>query len=308
MRRAFVSTLIELAEQDSRIVLLTGDLGYTVLEPYAERFPDRFWNVGVAEQNMVGLATGMADGGFIPFVYSIATFATLRPFEFLRNGPVLHDLPVRVVGVGGGFEYGHAGPTHFAVEDLGMMRLLPGMTVLVPADSEQARSALRATAGHLGPVYFRIGKDERILPGLAGRFELGRAHEIRAGRDLLFIAAGAVAREALVAADLLASRSVSAGVLVVACLQPSPTDDLALHLRKVPLAISVESHVVNGGLGSLVAEVIAECGLDCRLVRCGVRSRLGGPLGGEDFMHRSHGLAGIDLAGAALEAIPAVAE
>src|ERR687884_1315702 len=105
MRKAFVQALVELAAQDSRILLLTGDLGYMALEPFAERFPGRFFNVGVAEQNLVGLATGLAEAGFVPFLYSIAPFASLRPYEFLRNGPVLHRLPVRVVGVGGGFDY-----------------------------------------------------------------------------------------------------------------------------------------------------------------------------------------------------------
>src|SRR3972149_3095847 len=111
MRIAFTKTLAELAEQDPRILLLTGDLGYMALEPFSERFPDRFFNVGVAEQNMVGLATGLAEAGFIPFLYSIVTFASLRPYEFIRNGPILHRLPVRIAGVGGGFEYGHNGPT-----------------------------------------------------------------------------------------------------------------------------------------------------------------------------------------------------
>src|SRR3954468_1576453 len=121
MRGAFATTLTELAARDRRIVLLTGDLGYMALEPFAEQHPDRFFNVGVAEQNMVGLATGLAEAGFVPFVYSIVTFATLRPYEFIRNGPVLHGLPVRVVGVGGGFEYGHAGPTHHGLEDVGVL-------------------------------------------------------------------------------------------------------------------------------------------------------------------------------------------
>src|SRR5262249_21341178 len=123
MRATFVRTLGELADRDPRILLLTADLGYTVLEPFAERFPDRFFNVGVAEQNMVGLATGLADAGFLPFLYSIATFASLRAYEFVRNGPVFHRLAVRIVGVGGGFEYGPAGPTHHALEDVGVMRI-----------------------------------------------------------------------------------------------------------------------------------------------------------------------------------------
>ena len=112
MRNTFINTLTELAEQDSRIVLLTGDLGFMVLEPFAQKLPRQFFNVGVAEQNMVGIATGMAEAGFIPFVYSIVNFATLRPYEFIRNGPILHQFPVRIVGVGGGIEYGNNGATH----------------------------------------------------------------------------------------------------------------------------------------------------------------------------------------------------
>ncbi|HEY4939313.1 MAG TPA: 1-deoxy-D-xylulose-5-phosphate synthase, partial [Actinomycetota bacterium] len=125
MRRAFVQELAEIAERDARILLITGDLGFSVVEPFADRHPDRFFNAGVAEQNMVGLATGLAESGFIPFVYSIATFAALRPYEFVRNGPVLHNLPVRIVGTGGAFDYGTAGPTHHALEDVGIMRMQP---------------------------------------------------------------------------------------------------------------------------------------------------------------------------------------
>jgi len=122
MRAAFVRTLIEEAERDDRIMLLTGDLGFMALEPFRERFPDRFFNMGVAEQNMIGVATGLADAGYTPFCYSIVPFAVLRPFEFIRNGPVLHGLPVRIIGIGGGFEYGTAGPTHFGLEDIAELK------------------------------------------------------------------------------------------------------------------------------------------------------------------------------------------
>src|SRR5499426_12070 len=167
MRKAFTRTLVELAEADSRIMLLTGDLGYLALEPFIERFPGRFLNAGVAEQNMVGVATGLAEAGFLPFVYSIVTFATLRPYEFIRNGPVLHRLPVRIVGVGGGFEYGPQGTTHHGLEDVAVMRVQPGMTVIAPADHEQLATALRATWNLPGPVYYRIGKDDKtIVSGL----------------------------------------------------------------------------------------------------------------------------------------------
>src|ERR1700761_5341504 len=151
-----------LAAADERVILLTGDLGYMVMEPFRARFPDRFINVGVAEQNMIGLATGLAEAGLRPYTYSIATFAALRPFEFIRNGPVLHHLPVRMIGMGAGFEYGTAGPTHHAVEDIGVMRTLPGLTVVIPADGPQAAQAIRGTYDIPGPVYYSLAKDDRL--------------------------------------------------------------------------------------------------------------------------------------------------
>jgi len=137
LRGTFIKTLCELAGVDQRIVLLTGDLGFTVLEPFRDAHPERFYNIGVAEQNMVGIATGLAEAGLIPFCYSIGTFASLRPFEFIRNGPVLHHLPVRIVGLGAGFEYGTAGTTHFSLEDIGVLRTQPGLDIVAPADFEQ---------------------------------------------------------------------------------------------------------------------------------------------------------------------------
>jgi transketolase len=291
VRRSFLETLVELAERDPRIALLTGDLGYTVVEPFAERFSDRFFNVGVAEQNMVGMASGLAEAGFLPFVYSIAPFATLRPYEFIRNGPILQQLPVRIVGVGGGFEYGHNGPSHYALEDVGVLRVHPGMTVLAPADHQQARSALRATYDDEGPVYYRLGKDDSaILPGLEGRFELGRAQMVLEGSDLLLVAMGAIAVEAVEAASRLAAEDISAGVLVVSSVNPPPRDDLIAALSRVSIAVSVESHYVDGGIGSLVAEVIAESGLACTLCRCGVRTSKHGITGSERHLNQRHGI------------------
>ena len=171
VRATFVRTLVELAEEDKRIVLLTGDLGFTVVEPFAERFPDRFFNVGVAEQNMLGVATGLAEAGYVPFAYSIATFATLRSYEFVRNGPVLHRLPVRVVGVGGGLEYGMNGLTHYALEDIAVMRAQPGMTVLAPADHQQARAALIASRASPGPGLLQA-RQERDRDGAGPRRSL----------------------------------------------------------------------------------------------------------------------------------------
>jgi transketolase len=304
MRAAFVRTLAELAEADPRILLLTGDLGYMALEPFSTRFPSRFFNVGVAEQNMVGVATGLAEAGYIPFVYSIVTFATLRAYEFIRNGPVFHRLPVRIVGVGGGFEYGPAGPSHHGLEDVGVMRLQPALTVISPADHEQARTALLRSWNLPGPVYFRIGKDDKTtVPGLRGEFELGRAQVVREGSDVLVIAMGAVASEAARAVDELARRGIDATLLVVASLNPPPADDLARALSRFPVAMTVEAHYVVGGIGSLVCEIAAERGISCRVVRRGVRDSPDGLTGSQAYLHKAHGLSPEALIDAAIQAV-----
>ena len=219
MRKAFIDALSRIAANDERVILLTGDLGYMVMEPFRARFPDRFINVGVAEQNMIGVATGLAEAGLRPYTYSIATFASLRPFEFIRNGPVLHHLPVHMVGMGMGFEYGHGGPSHYALEDIGALRTFPGLTVVIPADSAQTTTALLKTSDTAGPVYYSLGKDDRtFVPGLDGRFELGRVQVVTEGDDIAIVTMGSIAPEAVAAAEHLASRGVKAKVIVVSNL------------------------------------------------------------------------------------------
>ena len=297
MRRAFAETLAELAAVDERILLLTADLGYLALEPFSDRFPGRFFNVGVAEQNMVGLATGLAEAGRIPFVYSIVPFAVLRSYEFIRNGPIFHHLPVRVVGVGAGMDYGHDGASHQALEDVAVTRVQPGLTVVVPADPAQTRSALNATWNLPGPVYYRLSKDDRLeVPPLGGHFELGRLDTVRAGTDVLLIALGNIAAEALGACDRLAQQGISAGVAIVSSMNPSPEDDLAAAMARVPLVVTVEVHYPTGGIGSLAAEVIAERDLRSRLVRCCVRETPTGPTAGLKSLYERFGLSAEKLA------------
>lgn len=303
MRKAFAQTLAEVASQDERVMLLTGDLGFMALEPFSDTHPERFLNMGVAEQNMVGVATGLAEAGFLPFCYSIVTFASLRPYEFIRNGPILHQLPVRIAGIGGGFEYGHAGPTHFGLEDIGAMRLQPGITVIAPADHQQARTALLETWDLPGPVYYRLGKnDSATVPGLHGRFELGRAQVVRSGDDVLIVAMGAASQEAARAVDMLEEQGISAQLTTVASVQPAPFDDLVEQLSRFDTVITVEAHYATGGLGSLVSEIIAEAGVTCQLRRCGVRETPDGVSGSERFMHGKHGLTAEQIALAALDA------
>jgi transketolase len=308
VRATFVATIAELAAQDARILLLTGDLGFMALEPFSDRYPDRFFNAGVAEQNMVGLATGLAEAGYIPFVYSIVTFASLRPYEFIRNGPILHQLPVRIVGVGGGFEYGTAGTSHHGLEDVGVMRIQPGITVIAPADAQQTRTALAATYDLPGPIYYRLGKDDKaVVPGLEGRFGLGAAQLIGDGGDLLILTMGSIAPEAVAAAELLARQGVACTVMVLASIQPAPLGDLAEALARFPLALTVEAHYATGGIGSLVSEVIAEGGYTCRVVRCGVKAMAGGVSGSQDYLHHAHALSREALVETALRHVATIA-
>jgi len=301
MRKALIGALLELAERDSRTVFLTADLGYLFVEPFAQRFPERFFNVGVAEQNMVGVATGLAEAGFIPYVYSIATFAALRPYEFIRNGPVLQRLPVRIIGVGGGFEYDHAGPTHYALEDVGALRMLPGLRVIAPADAAQCRSAVLALHDDPAPAYFRLGKDDTYrVPGLEGRFEAGRLHVVREGGDALLLALGPAVRSALAAADLLAERGVASTVAAISSVSPVPESDLLDLMSRFPFAVTVEGHYAVGGLGSLACEVAAGYGLACRITRCGVTDAPTGAQGSQGFMYRLHGISPAHIAEAAL--------
>lgn len=304
MRKAFARTLSQVAAKDPRVLLMTADLGFMVLEEFADRHPERFFNVGVAEANMIGMATGLAACGFVPFVYSIATFASMRGYEQIRNGPVLHDLPVRITGVGGGFEYGHGGFTHHALEDLAIARTQVGLTVIAPADHEQAAEAIRTTYDLRGPIYYRMGKrDDYALPGLNGRFRLGRVETVRDGADVLFIALGSISSEVVDAADLLARQGIQATVAIVSSLSPAPVDDLANLLSAFDLALTVEEHYVSGGLGSLVSEVAAEHAIGLRVVRCGVRTAPATWCGGEAYLRRANGLDAAAIAGKTLGAL-----
>lgn len=296
MRSAFFNTLTELAQKDERIVLLTADLGYLAIEPFAEAFPDRFINVGVAEQNMIGLATGLAEAGFIPFVYSITPFAALRPYEFIRNGPIAHHLPVRIVGVGAGISYSTNGITHYGLEDLGVMRIQPGIITIAPADARQTQSALLATWNQPGPVYISLGKDNTgQIPGLDGQFELGKMKIIASGKDLLIFSIGSITNEVLLAAKELNKIGIFPTIAVISCLNPVSSDEIAELIGNFKTIFTVESHYITGGLGSLIAEIIAESGTPGRLIRCGFSETPDGRTGSREYVFHKHGLMHSDL-------------
>src|SRR3982751_2787827 len=197
MRNAFLDTLYELARQDDRIVFITGDLGFRVVEKFMENMPNQFLNAGVAEQNMTGIAAGMALSGKISFTYSIANFPILRCLEQIRNDVCYHRANVKVVAVGGGFAYGSLGATHHATEDLAIMRALPEMTVVAPGDPEEAAAATEAVAAHDGPCYLRLGRaGEQKVHARPIHFQLGKAIQVRQGTDITLISTGGMLQTA----------------------------------------------------------------------------------------------------------------
>lgn len=293
MRKAFFNTLVELARNDERILLLTADLGYMALEPFADNFPNRFINVGVAEQNMIGLATGLAEAGYIPFVYSITPFSVLRPYEFIRNGPIYHQLPVRIIGIGGGLEYCHDGISHYGIDDICVLRVQPGITILTPADYTQASNALSATWNLPGPIYYRLSKDDKsILNDINGYFELGRAQIIDKGKDVLIIVMGSIAHEAVKALDILKLQGIFCSIMIVSCVSPPPISDILEKISQYKLAVTVEASYIIGGLGSLISEIIAEHGLNCTMIKCGIRNVPNGLCGCQNYIYDMYGLTG----------------
>lgn len=280
--------LVEAARLDADIVALTADLGNsTKIVRFKAAFPDRYFNVGIAEQNLMAVAAGLAATGFTPVVCSYATFATLRAAEFVRTDIGYGARNVKIIGTLAGVAYGQGGPTHHAVEDMAIMRGIPGMVVLAPADGHEMGAALLAALAHPGPVYLRTGRGvEPDLPALHGLpFEIGKARELAAGSDVALLAIGPCLHEALRAARRAARHGVSVRVVNMASIKPLDRAAVLAAVLEVGRVITVEDHSIVGGLGSAVAEVIAESGHGCRFRRLGhLDSFL--PMGvPEDLMH-----------------------
>lgn len=302
MRTTFIKTLLEVAERDPRIMLLTGDLGYSVLEPFQQKFPDRYVNVGVAEQNMTGIAAGLASCGKIVFTYSIANFPTLRCLEQIRNDVCYHDLSVKVVSVGGGYAYGAQGYTHHGIEDLGALRLLPGMRVVAPGDPVETDLAVRAIVDTPGPCYLRLGKaGEPLVHTERPDFALGRAICLRDGTDVTLISTGGMLKHTVEVADRLTKENgLSVRVLSMHTVKPLDTRAVVRAFQETRGVVTVEEHSVTGGLGSAVADAIVEAGGPLKPFRkYGAPDRLNKRIGGQGFLRA---LAG-DVAELALETL-----
>jgi transketolase len=257
MRTAFIQELIALAQQDDRIWLVCGDLGYSVLDAFSDRFPDRYLNAGVAEQNMTGIAAGLALTGKVVFTYSIANFPIMRCLEQIRNDVCYHKLNVKIVAVGGGLAYGSHGYTHHGVEDLAIMSAMPSMAVVAPGDPVEARAATAALAAIPGPAYLRLGKaGEATWHEGDIDFRLGRAIQLRDGRDLTILSTGGVLGVAVEAARRLEVAGRSVRLLSMPSLVPLDTEAIAKAAHETAAILTIEEHG-RGGLGTMTAEVLA---------------------------------------------------
>lgn len=305
MRDRFVSTLMGLAERDSNVHLVTGDLGFGVLKPFWERFPDQFTNAGIAEQNMTSFAAGMALEGKTVFTYSIGNFPTLRALEQIRNDCAYHEANVKIVCVGGGFVYGSLGMSHHATEDLAIMRALPNVTVMAPSDPAQAQLATEAVYAQPGTCYLRLGRGgEPDLGTPTDRLQIGRAIQIADGTDTALLFTGAIGDEVLAARARLAERGMAVAIVSFPTVKPIDTEAITSLARRYGTLITVEEHSVVGGLGGAVAEVLAELvNPRARLVRIGLDDRYSSIVGSQIFLREVYGMSARGIVERVLEVV-----
>ena len=291
MRTAFVNTLIELAEKDENIYLLTGDLGFSVLEGFIQKFPERFINCGVAEQNMMGVAAGLALSGKKPYVYSIIPFVTMRCFEQIRNDICYQNLDVKIVGVGSGLAYGFLGATHHAIEDIAILRVLPNMTILSPGDPTEARELTLKSYQTKNPTYLRLNKSgEKILYEKKPEIEIGKPVVLRGGEKGAIIATGIYLGLGVEIIEKLKANGYNLKLISLPTLKPIDKDALLKELAGIKVAFSLEEHNIIGGLGSAMAEILAESGWQGKFKRFAVPDRYCSAVGDTGYLRQEFNL------------------
>ena len=298
MRDCFIRRVTDMAEHDTGLLLITGDLGFGVFDGYREKFPEQFLNAGVAEQNMVGVATGMALEGFKVLVYSIANFSTLRCLEQIRNDACYHRANVNVVSIGGGFSYGPLGVSHHATEDLSIVRSLPEITVVSPCDLWEVAEATKALIETSGTTYLRLDKSHaRDTRKPDEKFELGKIRTVRDGCDVSFFVTGGILEEALMAADNLEQGNISVRVHSVHTLKPFDIETVIRAVDETRNIVTIEEHTVDGGLGSLIAENLLERGhIPQSFCRVGLRgSKFSSIVGSQKFLRQHYKMDAVSI-------------
>jgi transketolase len=299
MRNAFADELSKLGDDDDRVVMLSGDIGNRLFDDFKEKHAARFFNCGVAEANMTGLAAGLAMNGLRPVTYTITPFGTTRCLEQIRTDICYHDVPVTIVAVGAGLSYAGLGPTHHACEDIAFLRALPGMTVICPGDAWEVRAALRAVMKQEKPAYIRMGKkgEPKIHAAPLQDFKIGRAITVSEGQDVCVLSTGNLLSEALHAAEHLKGQGISARVVSFHTIKPLDQACLAEALEIFELVVTVEEHSLIGGFGSAVAEWAVDCGFDARkLMRVGTPDRFFKESGEQAYARKRLGLCAHQIA------------
>lgn len=295
MRNTFVKTLIELAEENQDIELITGDLGFGVLKPYWEKLPNQFTNAGIAEQNMTTVAAGMALEGKTVFTYSIGNFPTIRCLEQIRNDCAYHNANVKIVCVGGGFVYGSLGMSHHATEDIALLRSLPDVTVICPGDLVEAEEATKAIANHSGTCYLRLGRGgEKRVHDKIENFSIGKAIKIRecieSGKRVAIFSTGAILDDTTDASDMLEQLGIGVEQYSFPTVKPLDKDAIRDCAERYNYIITVEEHNIVGGFGSAVAEVMAESVAKAKLVRIGLDDQYCTIVGNQQYLREKYGM------------------
>lgn len=285
MRNHLINKITEFAGQNENIMLITADLGFSVIEKFKERFPNRYINIGIAEQNMATVAAGLALEGNTVFIYSIGNFPTLRCIEQIRNDICYHNANVKILAVGSGFAYGTLGMTHHATEDLAIMRALPNMKVFTPCDSISAEAIAQDICRINGPCYVRLERGGE--PGIFSKdekFKIGKLKEIRKGYDIAVITIGTVINEAIKAVDILREQNKNISVYSVYSLKPIDKEQILEIAKEYKYIITVEEHQITGGLGSTIAESIAENNMVTKIIRLGLNDEFTSVVGNQEYL------------------------
>ena len=292
MRDTFVRTLVELAKEDKNIELLTGDLGFGVLQPFWEKCPDQFTNAGIAEQNMTSVAAGMALTGKNVFTYSIGNFPTLRCIEQIRNDCAYHNANVKIVCIGGGFVYGSLGMSHQATEDLAILRALPNVVVLAPADLIEAEECTKALAKYKGTAYLRLGRGgEKRIHDKIENFQIGKAIKVCDGAKIAIFSTGAIFEEVTVAKDVLKAKGINPAVYTFPTVKPIDKEIIEQIAKDFDLIVTCEEQNVIGGFGSAVAEVMTEMKQrNAILLRVGLNDEYSVRVGNQKYLRGQYGI------------------
>lgn len=292
MRDTFVKTLVSLAKEDKSIELITGDLGFGVLKPFWEQCPNQFTNAGIAEQNMTAIAAGMALEGKNVFTYSIGNFPTLRCLEQIRNDCAYHKANVKIVCIGGGFVYGSLGMSHQATEDLAVLRALPNLVVMAPADLIEAEECTKSLANHQGTAYLRLGRGgEKRIHEKIHNFQIGKAVKVHDGDKIAIFSTGAIFEEVTEAYEELKKLGYNPAVYTFPTVKPIDREVIERVSRDFELMVTVEEHNILGGFGGAVAEVMAESPRgSARLLRVGINDNYSICAGNQKYLRQQHGM------------------